>query len=434
MAIKMALPKIGVNMTEAVITKWLIKPGDKLCEGDAVAEAETDKATQEILSTSSGTVAELLFSEGDTVQCFEDYVILIEEGEEYTSSAQAAVVSQPEPAVLSEPDLQNKATLLSEPVIKLEPISLAEPVSASNEVVPEKSEIDSSGKTQPVTQSNNQRIRISPRAKKFAVDNNVDIAKLSPAEPGLRIVQSDVERYLYNLNQSQTAGTGSVIDSKQVSPLPGIITPEYAKSRNNSFAAIKIKIDAADILSFRDINKNRGTNLSTDAILIKIIGLALREFPAINSVHTDGSICIKQNVNIIVATDSPEGLKLPMIQNADAISMMEINDILAKITENTSNSFLSTTDVYNGTFTFINSGAFGVDEYIPSFFASENCLLSVSALQNEFIPDENCDPVLTKNYILTLVFDQNFIDGAIAAKFLKEIKENAENLILLVFR
>ena len=84
MARKMALPKIGVNMTEAVIAKWLVKVGDKVADGDAIIEAETDKSTQEIYATESGIVAQLLVSEGETVECNSDIMVLVDEGEEYS--------------------------------------------------------------------------------------------------------------------------------------------------------------------------------------------------------------------------------------------------------------------------------------------------------------------------------------------------------------
>ena len=89
MAKKMALPKIGVNMTEAMITKWLVKTGDKIKDGDPVLEAETDKLTQEIYATESGIVAKLLAAEGETVQCYQDIMVLTAEGETYTEEAAA---------------------------------------------------------------------------------------------------------------------------------------------------------------------------------------------------------------------------------------------------------------------------------------------------------------------------------------------------------
>jgi pyruvate dehydrogenase E2 component (dihydrolipoamide acetyltransferase) len=146
MAKNMAFPKIGVNMTEAVVIRWFVKPGDRISEGDAIMEAETDKSVQEIYSTESGIVAELLYQEGDTVQCYEDLIVFIDEGEEYQKAPRATSVQ-----------------------------------SASAHIAEQ----------QPV-----QRIRISPLAKKIAAEHKIDAALLSPAEPGYRIVKTDVMRFL----------------------------------------------------------------------------------------------------------------------------------------------------------------------------------------------------------------------------------------------
>ena len=144
MARRMALPKIGVNMTEAVITKWLVKAGDHIQEGDAVLEAETDKSVQEIYATESGVITELLFQEGETVKCYEDFIVLAGGGQQDGAASKA-----------------------SEDVVKT---AIPRPAAQTAYTPP----------------SMGGRIRISPLAKKIAAEHRIDIGMLLPSKPGTR--------------------------------------------------------------------------------------------------------------------------------------------------------------------------------------------------------------------------------------------------------
>ncbi|MEF9988737.1 MAG: biotin/lipoyl-containing protein, partial [Christensenella sp.] len=163
MARKMALPKIGVNMTEAVIAKWLVSPGDVVKDGDAIMEAETDKSTQEIYATESGIVAELLADEGQTVECYSDIMVLIDEGEEY----------------------KEESVAVEKPEAKAAPPVAAAPVAA---VV----------NTAPAPEVSGARVRVSPLAKKIAQENGIDFHRVPPATVGGRIVKKDVLAFIAN--------------------------------------------------------------------------------------------------------------------------------------------------------------------------------------------------------------------------------------------
>ena len=163
MARVMMLPKVGVNMTEAVITRWLISVGDRISEGDPIMEAETDKATQEIQSTGSGVVVKLIAKEGQTVQCHEAILELAEEDEQPATAigAEAAKGSSVKAATVPTP-------AASAPIAGVR----------SAETVPA-----------------GARKRISPLAKKIARERGIDWRLVEPSVPGARVVSADVRAY-----------------------------------------------------------------------------------------------------------------------------------------------------------------------------------------------------------------------------------------------
>ena len=376
MITKMALPKIGVNMTEATIIRWLIKPGDTVKEGDVIMEAETDKATQDILATLSGFVAELLADEGDTVKCFDDIVVLIDKGKAYEKRPREEIHQR---------------------------------------VIP---------------QSDRTRVRISPLAKKIALEHHVDIRLLTPAEPGLRIVKADVLRYL---GESPSAETGNVLQKIPMSPARKTIAARLCESNlEKPCAALTTTVDTDGILALRALYSKREIKLSVDAIVAKAAGHALTSHRILNSTLEGDTILVMRDINIGVAVDTDKGLMVPVLRNADTVPLAALNETLARLARDAKESKLTLSDMHGGTFTITNLGAFGVEQFTPIINPPECGILAIGAIKAEFIPDENDQPTLKKRFQMTLVFDHRIADGAPAAKFLRDVKEYIENPLLLV--
>ena len=397
MARNMALPKIGVNMTEAFIAKWLVKPGDKINRGDPVMEVETDKAIQEIPATESGIVGKLLFGEGDTVQCHEDIIVLLNENETYEES-------------------NNR--------INVKPIQII-----SQRVEPEVALTQLQQPRQP----SKRRVRISPLAKKIAATHQIDVEQLSPANPGDRITKSDVLRFLEERSDGSIRVADSVMQAIPMTSIRKTIAVKLTESNlQKPSAALTTTIDATNIMKLREIYKQRGVSLSIDVILAKFAGFALTSHPIMNSFLEEDTILIGKDVNIGIAVDTPKGLMVPVLHNVDGATLTELNARFTELVLAAKESRISPSDLIGSTFTITNLGAFGVEQFTPVINPPECCILAMGAIKNEFVPDENNQPVLQKRCHLTLVFDHRIVDGAPAAKFLKDIKEIAENPILLM--
>ena len=390
---RMALPKIGVNMTEAVVTKWLVKAGDQIREGDAVMEAETDKSVQEIYAAESGVVAELLFQEGETIQCYEDFLVLAGDGEPPEKPAGGS---------------------------RANPVS-APPVSAQR---------------LPVSTLGDHRIRISPLARKIAAEHGIDPGELSPPEPGNRIVKADVLRFLDTRKTPQTPSdtdAGGDLQKIPMTPVRRTIAARLSESHaQKPCAALTTTVDAGSLLSLREKYKQRGISLSVDAIIAKAAGHVLASHRIINSVLEGETICVKREINVGVAVDTPKGLMVPVLRNADITPLRELHENLSKLAAAAKETGLSASDTAGGTFTVTNLGAFGVEQFTPIINPPECCILAVGAITKEFVPDQNDLPVLQKRFQATLVFDHRIVDGAPAARFLKDLKEHVENPELML--
>lgn len=397
MAKKMALPKIGVNMTEAMITKWLVKTGDKIKDGDPVLEAETDKSIQEIYATESGIVAKLLAAEGETVQCYQDIMVLTAEGETYTEEASAV-----------QPCAQEKKE--AAPAQKTAPVIT----------------VPAAGGT--------GRVRVSPLAKKVAKDLNIDYRLVQPGTPGARIVKKDV--LAFASGRTVNAASPSYGENMQVIPLTPMRKTIGARMSESNLtkpcAALTLTANAEALLALREMYKAKGVKISIDAILAKIAGYALNKHRNINTVLEGDAILIKRDINIGIAVDTPKGLTVAVIKNANAKTLTGIADDLAQMSASAKESRLGPDDMTGGTFTITNLGMFGIEQFTPIINPPECCILSVGAIKRNFVPDEDGLPVVQSQFQMTLVFDHRIVDGAPAAKFLRDIKELVETPALLI--
>ncbi len=397
MARKMTLPKIGVNMTEAVIAKWLVKPGDKVAEGDAIIEAETDKSTQEIYATEGGIVAKLLADEGQTVECYADILVLVDEGEEYQEEAAPAKKEEP----------TAKATTAPAPAAAATPVPVAPAVSGA-------------------------RVRVSPLAKKIAKERGIDYHMVPPATPGGRIVKNDVLAFLAS-GGAAAPGVGGNLDVIPMSVMRKTIAARMTQSvLEKPCVGLVTTADATALLALRAKYKEKGVKISMDAILAKMAAKALSIHRNINTILEGSDLIVKRDVNIGVAVDTEKGLMVPVVKNADIKSLAEVSQNLSAMVEDAQASRLGADAMSGGTFTITNLGMFGVEEFGPIINPPECCILGVGALKKEFVPDENDQPKLTTTFKMTLVFDHRIVDGAPAARFLKTLKEFVEMPELLI--
>lgn len=397
----MNMPKIGVNMTEALIIEWVVKEGDIISEGDHILDAETDKAAQEIFSSASGVLVKILAKEGDKVLCQSPIAIIAEPGEKVNDDMTIKTGGKGEES--------SKGPLKQE-----EPAKAAE--NKAVELVRQDVQTD--------------RVRISPLAKKMAKDNGIDYKQIRPSTPGARIVKADVIGFMTKMAAKSTVSANVPDDVASTIPYTGIrktIGDRMAESSSTKpCAALTLHADASGIIEWRNRLKKSGKTVSYNDILTVITAKALKEFPIMNSKLSGNEIQILRNINIGTAVDTEKGLLVPVVKNADKKGLLEISresrDKLEKIRDGKA----SLEDLTGGTFTITNLGMYEIEQFVPVINPPECCILAVGAIVREPVVDE-CDNIVIKSRMqLTLAFDHRIVDGAPAARFLQRIKQLIE--------
>jgi pyruvate dehydrogenase E2 component (dihydrolipoamide acetyltransferase) len=236
--------------------------------------------------------------------------------------------------------------------------------------------------------------------------------------------------------QISAAQTVSVGENMEVIPMSATRRTIAARMNESNLtkpcAALTLTANAEALLGLREEYRKKGVKVSIDAILARIAGALLVKHRNINTVLEGDNILVKRDINVGVAVDTPKGLTVAVVKNADGKPLAQIAEELSGMAGAAKESRLSGDDMTGGTFTITNLGMFGIEQFTPIINPPECCILSVGAVKREFVPDEDGLPVVRSRFQMTLVFDHRMVDGAPAAKFLRDLKELVEMPALLL--
>lgn len=392
----LVLPKIGMNMEEAVISEWLIKPGDKVEKEQMVVRAETDKAVQELFATDSGIVYKLLVEPGDVVACQEKIAMLLDEGEEYNG------------------EVDEKKERDSSDFTEIR---------VNKEAQRERSVFS-------VISKNGKKQRISPLARKLAKELNISEDNLYPAEPGKRIVKADVFKCKAEMDScAQREEEANVF-------VPFTRTRQFiAKKMMDSVShkprvSLVTTVDCEKLIEVREKLK-KYAKTGYNEIIAKACGMALRKYPEMNCITEENGYRIMKTVNIGVAVDTSEGLLVPVLKNVESKGILKLTKEFGELVEKARNGALSIDEMSGGTFSISNVGMFGVESFDPIINSPECLILGVGCMKEcvSVVRHEMCIRTCMK---LSLSFDHAVFDGAAAARLLKEIKDLLEDPVMML--
>lgn len=415
MAKIMALPKIGVNMTEATIIEWLVQEGDTIKKDDIVVTAETDKATQDINATEDGVLIKILADVGETVQCQEPIALIGGPGEQVTEKQLADMVKK----------------------------------NTSGQSLNEKSEKPE--EKQPVVEQvkeASKRIKISPLAKKTAKELGIDYTRITPSKKDARITKKDVDAYAASL-QTDRPASGAIgqassekmkfaeLEIDRTIPLSGIrkvIADRMTLSINTvPRAVLNVRVCAEKLLDWKEECKGAGMRVGLTDLIVKAVAEAVKKHPEINSRLREDTIEIIKNINIGVAVDTDRGLLVPVIKNANTKKVSEIHDELMAKADKARQGTAKTEDMRDGTFTITNLGMYGIEDFTPVINPPECAILAVGTVTREPVVEDESDNVVVKPmFRLSLAFDHRIIDGGPAGKFLMEVKRTLERPLSII--
>lgn len=429
------LPDLGEGMHEAEIVEWLIKPGDTLKLDQTMVKVETDKAIVEIPSPIAGRVSEIRVQGGQVAKVGDVLVVF-------------------ETPSHGDPSTSNKSIETNPSVVN--------------------STTSSTTATQQPTTAR-PRVLAAPAVRKLAFELGIDLEQVTPSQTNGRVTIDDVRAYAERAKTESTHSASSsppavAAQSTIEAPPPvgaGLVTAqrggvaqtisptqenrEPLKGLRKAIAehmerAWRIiphasafdEVDGSELVSLRQALKpeaeKRGVHLTYIPILIKLLIPVLKQFPIFNASLDEErrEIIYKRSYHIGVATASPEGLLVPVLRNADQLTLLDIARELDRLVEGARKRTLSLPELTGSTFTLNNVGSFGGGSGTPIINYPEVAILAVGRLQDKAIVEQG-QVVVRPIMLLTLSFDHRLIDGAMSAAFLarfKELVENPQQLLL----
>ncbi len=400
-----SMPRLSDTMEEGTVATWFKKVGDQVEEGEILAEIETDKATMEFEAFYSGNLLHVGLNEGDSAKVDSLLAIIGPKGTDIS-------------AYLNTPTKRVEVTKESE---VLESIT---EIKKDNQAIQNTSEVIKS----------NDRIFISPLAKKLANERDIDINQLKGSGENGRIIKSDIENFKApvqsNIAEMPSSTQSSIEDYYEVnhSQMRKVIANRLSESK---FSAphyyLNIELDMSETIAFRkQCNSIPDTKISFNDIIVKACAVALKNNPSVNSQWFDDKIRYNNFVNIGVAVGVEDGLIVPVLKNADKMSVADISRSVKEMAGMARDKKLTPEMMQGSTFTISNLGMFGIESFTSIINSPNSVILSVgSIVEKPVVKDGSI--VIGNTMKLTLACDHRVVDGLTGAKFLQSLKPLIEN-------
>ena len=407
------MPRLSDTMEEGTLAKWFKKVGDTVKEGEILAEIETDKATMEFESFYDGVLLHIGIDEGSTAPVDSIIAIIGSKGEDISK-----IINNDTPVEKEEPTPVDKEE--PTPVVKDEPTP----------VVKEEVKADST------ISISNDRILISPLAKKLANEKGIDISAIKGSGDNGRIIKRDIDSFKPSNYSQFTEPRPHLKESSyetQNSTMRKAIAKRLADSK---FSAphyyLNIELEMDNIISFRkQFIQTQNIKISFNDIIAKAVSLSLAKHPKVNSRWYDDKIIYNEHVHLGVAVAVDDGLIVPVVKFSNSKDLPQINSEIKDFAERAKNKKLTPSEIEGSTFTISNLGMFGIESFTSIINQPNSAILSIGAIVQKPIVKNN-EVVVGNTMKLTLACDHRTVDGATGSLFLKTLKEYIENPVSIL--
>jgi 2-oxoglutarate dehydrogenase E2 component (dihydrolipoamide succinyltransferase) len=406
------VPSVGESISEVTLVKWLKNNGEYVDRDEVIAELESEKATFEVNAEKAGTL-KTIGKEGDTLK-IGDLVAQIDE----------TAVKQEK----KEQDASDKAQEKVKSEVK-QPSSNGSDV--KKEVVAEK--------TVQSTPSGDGGLKATPVAAAMIYDKKVDAKSISPTGTGGKILKHDVLDAL--TNPGRTPGQpmfGRDGRKEKMSNLRKTVSRRLVEAKNTTAMLTTFnEVDMSNIMALRAKFKDKfkekhGVNLGFMSFFTKAVSYALQEWPAVNA-YIDGDEIVYHNYcDISIAVSAPKGLVVPVIRNAESLSMAEIEMKVVELATKARDNKLTMEEMQGGTFTITNGGVFGSLMSTPIINIPQSAILGMHKIEERAVV-VNGQIVIRPMMYLAVSYDHRIIDGRESVSFLVRVKELLENPDQLLF-
>ena len=462
MPFEIKMPQLGLTMEKGTVVEWLVHEGDRIEPGQDICEIETDKVSVAVEAPQSGTVTHILVHEGEEAPVGGVLAIGAELGEKLVDDLDLASLgkassSNQKPALLSElssygptgVDDAVRASWKARAIARSADLNLKVITGSglkgrivAEDVIKLRERLQQKRETQAViSPTSAERARAMPVAVKLSDSLGLDLSQVRGSGPNGRITQDDVIQAAAAIIRGETE-TRSRLATEPVQvtttiPFAGVrkIVSERMEISARTTARVTLfrEANAAALIELREKFKAHGLNVSYNDIFIRLCALSLREYPNANARMGEGQIEILDQVNIGLSVDTDRGLLVPVVHNADQLTIPQIAAETQRLVVAARNQRILPDDMGGGTFTITNLGMLGVEGFTPVINLPECCILGVGKIVRKPVVVDSKDMVMVRPMMaLSLVFDHRVIDGAPAARFFDRIVQLTEDPVLLL--
>lgn len=423
MAIEIKVPSLGESVVEATIAKWHKNEGDQVDVDEPILELETDKVTLEVPSPSAGIVANISHNEGDVVEVGAVLGAIDETAQ--VSKSQASPIETNQPPIV---EVQEKPS-----------------DSTPDKII--NNEIENEVKSQILETSDNKLTnkKLSPAVRKQVIEKSIDVNSIIPKRDDGRITKSDLLNQKANVSEPKPRASSrpnkhSVGHEERVpmSRLRQTIAKRLKDAQNNAAILTTFnEVDMSELIRARNDYKDSfqekyGVKLGFMSFFAKACVTALKEVPEVNAEIENEDVIYKNYYNIGVAVGTEQGLVVPVVNNADSKSLVEIEKEIFELGNKARDGKLSIADMQGGTFTISNGGVYGSLMSTPILNPPQSGVLGMHKIEDRPIVVNDEIKIRPMMY-LALSYDHRLVDGKGAVTFLVRVKESLEdpNRILL---
>ena len=410
MAVEIKVPVLGESVVEATVAKWMKSAGEAVGADEAIVELETDKVTLEVPSPVNGVLADIVAKEGDTVGV-DALLALVEEGAAPTAKPAAKTAPAPAPTATPAPAAPAPAAVVPAP---------AAAASAAAAV-------------------------LSPAVRKLVEENNLNPAAISGTGKDGRLTKADVQKAIASGSAKMAAPAASTApapagprtsDAREervpMSRLRRMIASRLKEAQNTAAMLTTFnEVDMSAVTALRaeykdDFEKQHGARLGFMGFFVRAVINGLQEFPAVNAEIHGEDIIYKNFYNIGVAVGTPQGLVVPVLRDAQDLSLADIEKSVTDFGLRARDGKLTPADMAGGSFTISNGGVYGSLMSTPILNPPQSGILGMHKIQKRPIAVGDKVEIRPMMY-LALSYDHRIIDGREAVSFLVRVKESIED-------
>ncbi|WP_299454034.1 pyruvate dehydrogenase complex dihydrolipoamide acetyltransferase [uncultured Microscilla sp.] len=419
------MPKMSDTMEEGVIVSWLKKVGDNIQEGDIIAEVETDKATMELEAYDEGTLLYVAIEEGGSVKVDGLIAVVGEEGANYQ-----ALVDQFKSGGSAQEETKSTSA------------SVPKPATSNNGSAPKTPAPPNKAAAHASNNNNsNGRVKISPLARKLASEKGYDISQIEGSGDHGRIIKRDIENFTPAAQptaQDSAVATAPVgtesYEEINVSQMRKTIAKRLAASKFTAphfYVTMEIRMDAI-MKARKQINAVAPVKVSFNDIIIKASALAIRKHPKINAYWLEDKIRYNNHIHVGMAVAVKDGLFVPVVRFADNLTFSQVATTTKDLVSKAKDKKLQPADWEGSTFSVSNLGMFGVEDFTAIINPPDSCILAVGGIKQTPVVNDEGQIEVGNIMKVTLSSDHRVVDGALAASFLKTLKQMIENPYMML--